>query len=340
MGEAFIGLACPNCQGRVAIPEGQRIVICPYCDQRSLVRGERGVLRYQAPRAVDHDQAVQALRGFLRGFNRAPDLLRRARLSELFVAYLPFWSVWAEAAAWVFGEKQVGSGDNRRYEPREVRVLRPLNWNAAACDVAGFGVESVPMQGRPLDAFQPEALHADGMVFEPLGSAEESARQALESFEDQVRAASRLDRVASVFARLLGRRHGLVYLPLWIARYAYRGRIYQVVIDGQRREVLYGRAPGNTWFRAAILVGGMALGAFLLVDGTALMLGLLADTDDELLAAVAFPALLGAGIMAVAYHAFRFGEQIEHFARGTRRTPARGPAITDFLDRFGLRRAR
>ena len=63
--EKIIGLACPKCEGRVEIPEGQRIVICPYCDQRSLVRGERGVLRYQVPRQIDRDRALASLKGFM-----------------------------------------------------------------------------------------------------------------------------------------------------------------------------------------------------------------------------------------------------------------------------------
>jgi hypothetical protein len=55
------GLACPRCGGMVTIPEGQAIVICPYCDLRSSVSAENdpgwaddgnpgvGVRRYQAP---------------------------------------------------------------------------------------------------------------------------------------------------------------------------------------------------------------------------------------------------------------------------------------------------
>ena len=34
--------------------------------------------------------------------------------------------------------------------------------------------------------------------------------------------------------------------------------------------VLYGKAPGNIYYRALMLVGGTALGAFVLVDGLAL----------------------------------------------------------------------
>ena len=338
MAEKITGLACPNCQGRVEIPEGSRIVICPYCDQRSLVRGERGALRYQVPRKIDRDQALAAVRSFMKGFNRAPDLRRQARVTELFVAYLPFWSVWAKVAGWVFGEKRVGSGEHRRHEPREVKVMRPMNWNAAACDVAEFGVEAVKMEGRPLEAFSAAGLHADGMVFEPVGSPEEGERQAQAMFENAVQATAGLDRIGSVFTRLLGRQVGLVYFPLWITRYSYRGRAFQVVVDGNAGEVLYGKAPGNTWYRAGALVAGMAAGALMFVDGTALAASLLSHSDsDSSLLFILAPLAIGAGLMLAAYRAFRYGEQVEHRARSTPGMARRAASATDVLDQLGVR---
>jgi hypothetical protein len=231
----------------------------------------------------------------------------------------------------------VGSGEHRRYEPREVRVLKPMNWNAAACDVAEFGVEAVRLEGRAVEPFQPAALHGDGMVFEPVGSITEGERMAQQVFEAQVRSAARLDRIGSVFTRLLGRRLGLVYFPLWVGRYLYRGRAFQVVIDGFSGEVLYGKAPGNTWYRAAALVVGMAAGAFLMVDGTALALSLISGSDEGSIVLLVVPLLVGVGLMAAAYRAFRYGEQVEHRARmGPKLVSAQG-SIGGILEEFGVR---
>ncbi len=336
--EKITGLACPNCKGRVEIPEGQRIVICPYCDQRSLVRGERGVLRYQVPRQIDRDRALAALKGFMKGMNRAPDLANKARLTELFVAYLPFWSVWAKVAGWVFGEKRIGSGERQHYEPREVKVLKPMNWNAPACDVAEFGVETVRMEGRPLQSFQAAALHADGMVFEPVGSSTDGERLAEATFGQAVQATAHLDRMGSVFSRLLNRRAGLVYFPLYVARYDYRGRTYQAVIDGHSGEVLYGKAPGNTWYRGAALVLGMAMGSLIMVDGTALAFALLnqSNGDNSFLFLFA-PLVVGAALMWAAYRRFRYGEQIEHRAASARRPMQKGSSMAQVLNELGVR---
>lgn len=320
-----VGLACPNCQGRLHIPDGVRIIRCPFCDLRSVVRGDRGLLRYQVPRTIDRQQAEVRLRGFLRGLDRAPGLSRRAEITDLFVVYLPYWSEWVEVAAWMFGKRKTGSGKNRRLEPREVRLVGTRTWNQAACDVHEFGVEDVSLVGRALEAFDPEALHADGMVFEPVTAASAAWIEAGEAIEADVHHEANLDVLGSAHVHRLGGRRAIVYYPLWVARYIFRQRSFQVVIDGARGEVLYGKAPGNTWFRAGALVAGFALAALLLVDGTALALQVVgASEDSDSLGLVCIPIALGMTIMVAAYRRFRFGEMLERRVsfRKKRKAPA------------------
>jgi hypothetical protein len=311
-GEAAVGLACPNCQGRLQIPEGVRIIRCPFCDQRSLVRGDRGVLRHQVPRRLDRQAALAKARGFLRGLDRAPGLSQRADFTDLFVVYLPFWSEWSEVAAWFFGKKKVGSGKNRRLVPKEVRLMGTRSWNQAACDVQEFGVNDISLAGQTLQAFDADALHADGMVFEPVTAAGVAWAEASAAIDGDVRSEAGLDVIASEHIERLGSRKALVYFPLWVARYTFRNRSYQIVLDGATGNVLYGKAPGNIWFRAAALVGGFALGALILVDGTALAGRLVwhSDNSDSFLI-VLVPLALGGALMLAAYRRFRFGELLE-----------------------------
>ena len=322
-GEQTVGLACPNCQGRLRIPEGARLIRCPFCDLRSLVRGERGVMRYQVPRRLDRAAALERTKRFLRGLDRAPGLSRRASFTDLFVVYLPFWSEWAEVGAWVFGKKQVGSGKSRRLEPREVRLLGRRNWNQAACDVHEFGVRDISLAGQRLEAFDPDALHADGMVFEPVTASGAAWAEAAHAIDDDVRAESKLDQIASAHIHRLGGRRALVYYPLWVARYTFRQRAYQVVLDAADGKVLYGKAPGNIWFRAAALIAGFALGALLLVDGTALALQLTMNSEDsDSVGLLCVPLALGGVLMLAAYRRFRFGELLEHRVTFRRHRPS------------------
>jgi len=311
------GLNCPRCGGIVPIPEGQVIVPCPYCELRSVVRGERGLRRYQLACRINPAQAGEALQRFLSSsLAIARDAATKSHLSESFLTFIPFWMAWGRGLGWALGEERVGSGDRKRYEPREVRIVEEMTWNRAACDVGEFGVNRVPLDRQPLDPFQAEALHRSGLVFEPAGLLGQAQQAADDDFRERLRRKGKLDRISQFFARVARRRMALVYYPLWMLRYQYRGRSFQVAIDGHSGKVLYGKAPGNTLYRAAVLVGGMALGAFLTVDVACGLLFLLSQTDSDgaegLLAAAGITLVIGLGLMWTAYRKFRYGEQYEY----------------------------
>ena len=321
------GLSCPRCGGMVTIPEGQEIVICPFCDLRSVVSGEHGIRRYQIPQRVDRDAAAAAYQKFLSGSMAiARDVHRTAHLSEVLMVHLPFWASWGRAVGWIFGEKEVGDSDHRRYEPREVRIVEEMSWNAAACEVGEFGVTEINLAGRPLEPYAADDLHRTGMVFEPVGSADEAMQMANKDFEQRAVAKANLDRVSQSFVRTLRPRQALVYYPLWVLRYTYRQRAFQVVVDGFSGEVLYGKAPGNSWYRAAVLVGGMAVGAGVAIDIPMLVLnaGSNSDHGGGTFALIAFVA--GLGIMYTAYRTFRYGEHYE-YRRYKGHTPVVGLAL-------------
>jgi len=310
--QALQGLGCPRCGGIVPIPEGQALVKCPYCDQRSVVSGERGIRRYQVPAKIDRAQAEQVARNFMGSSAQiASGLKNQAEISEVFLVHLPFWSAWGRGVAWGFGQVRVGSGDNRRYEARERKVVKDLTWNGVACDVGEFGVRRISLTGRPLEPFNSERLHQSGMVFEPVGSDEEALERARSAFEDTVRGEVKLDRTAQLFTRILSPHLGVVYYPVWVARYVFRGRSFQVVVDGFDGQVLYGKAPGNLLMRAATLVAGMAVGAFVAIDGSALLL-YASDSSDDMLALLAFSFFGGLALMFGGYSRFRYGEHYEY----------------------------
>lgn len=322
------GLACPRCGGMVTIPEGQAIVTCPYCDLASSVSAENdpgwaddgnvgvGVRRYQVPLRISREAADKSFRAFLSSnFSIARDCAAKAQLTETFLMHLPFWAAWGRGVAWAFGQEQVGSGDNKRWESRERKFVRELTWNGPACEVGEFGVRQIGLGRAKLEPFQAEQLHSTGMVFEPVGSARAALEAARTAFEAQLQRQVKLDRTAQLFTRIVRPRLGLVYYPMYVMRYLYRGRSFQVVVDGEDGQVLYGKAPGSTAFRAAALIAGMATGSLITVDGTALALALAVNTtsDDSdgvfVAALVAFVA--GIVLMYSAYHKYRHGEHYE-----------------------------
>jgi hypothetical protein len=131
-------------------------------------------------------------------------------------------------------------------------------WNDAAADVSEFGVHQVSAAKSDLEPYDSDTLHTEGMVFEPVESRDEALTEARSHFLYRGRAKKQLRQKFFEKFHFLREKLSLVYYPLWVARYEYRGRNYQVVVDGVNGKVLYGKAPGNIFYRALVLIGGMA----------------------------------------------------------------------------------
>ena len=311
------GLTCPNCSGVVPVPEGARIVTCPYCNMSSLVQGERGVRRWHVTNRLDRSAALEEVKDFFTGMNKARDLDDKAEITELFLAYLPYWRVNAFVAGWLFG--RVKSGDDST-KPVEVEVMEEMEWNDAATDVSEFGVHRVTVSHQDLEPYDAESLHAEGMVFEPVESRSEALDEAKLHFIHRGRSKRSLNQKYFEKFHILRQRLSLVYYPLWVARYRYRNRSYQVVVDGAEGKVLYGKAPGNIFYRAAMLVVGVAAGTFILVNGTIIAGLAISNSDDsDGLGFLLLPIAIGIGLVVAGYRKFRYGEEVEKLQKSARK---------------------
>jgi hypothetical protein len=312
------GLTCPACANAVPVPEGARLVTCPVCKQRLFVQGDRGVRRWQLRRVVTRDQAQQTVTSFFNGMNKAGDLKRHAEIKELFLMYLPFWRVLAQVAGWRLGRVK---RDKDSTKPVEVEILEEMQWNDAAVDVSEFGVNRVPIAGKNFEPFDQDRLSGEGMIFEATESSTDAAAEAAAYFLQVARSKKNLSSTFMERLHLLRQRLSLVYYPLWVARYQYRNRSYQVVVDGVNNKILYGKAPGNILYRAGALVVGMAVGNLLLVHGTAFAFQILANSnsDSDGLAFLFIPPILGILAIVQGYRSFRFGEEVEYLDREARK---------------------
>lgn len=302
------GLICPNCAGVVSIAEGIRIVQCPYCSLHSLVQGDRGIRRWHVPRRIDRAGAEAGARGFLTGMRKARDLRRAAKIEEVLLVYLPFWRVEATVAGWLFGRVRK---DKDETKPDEHYVFESMHWNDAAVDVAEFGVHRISVSRDDLQPFDSQALHAEAMVFEPSESQTEALDEAGSHFRYRSRTQANQTRTTYENIQLLRPEFSLVYYPVWLVRYSYRNRVYQVVVDGVHGRVMYGKAPGNTLYRAAALVTSLAVGNLVLVNGTILAGIIFSDSDDGGLAGLLLPIAAGIGLIVYGYRQFRYGEEVE-----------------------------
>ncbi len=323
------GLTCPNCAGIVPVPEGARIVECPYCHLRSLVQGERGVRRWQVRNRTQRDDVMQTVRSFWRGLNKARDLPKEAKIKDVFLIYLPYWRLQAFVVGWLFGRVRK---DKDSTEPVEVEIFQEMAWNDAALDVAEYGVHRVTISANDLEPFDEDYLRDEALVFDPTESRTDAQAEAEEHFTYRARRVRNLSSRFFEHYEFLNPRFSTVYYPLWVVRYEYKKRNYQTVVDGTNNKLLYGKAPGNAFYRAAMLVGGLALGNFVLVNGfiVALLAVSSSSGDDDSAFALLIPLAIGAGLIFAGYRAFRYGEEVEHREGSSHKAESEGNgSVTD-----------
>lgn len=314
---AVSGLACPNCGGVLSVDPGLRVAACPYCSTSLLVVGEVGVRRFAVEPSVEADKARDAARAWLaKGWNKDRRLPAEAEIGEAFLCFLPFFRAEADVVGYAFGteerQRSVGSGNNRRTETYEVdverSVARHFDQTFPAINVAEWGVQKVNLAGDRLVPYDEPALSRLGMVFPPTGSEAEVREAAGEELERQGDPTRGLKRVHFRWVASLRRRFGVIHYPLWVVRYRFRQRSYQVLVDADDASIAYAKAPGNDLYRSTMLVASEAGACF--VGSTALQLLFHSSDGGGAFAFLFFVALVCAAIVAWGWKRFRYGGEV------------------------------
>ena len=308
------GLSCASCAGTIDVQEGLTNVVCRYCGTPVAVAGDRGVVRLMVLDRVDRSAAGLALRRwFAKGIRKAPALRREARLEEAFLAFFPFVRARFDVVGWVLGFKEHRRKRGNRWvterEPVEVQVERSADRTMASGDMAEFGVRRINLAGDEVAPLDDEQLRARGMVFRPQRTPGEVGEELTKAALQQIEGGGGVDHVTFSWLAVIRRRIAIVYYPLWVIRYSFRGQTYQALVDAEDGSLAYGKAPGNHLFRALSLVGACAGACFV---GTSLLqhLDVLLRSDDSLMALGAVGIVL-AGFVAWGYRQFRRGGVVE-----------------------------
>ena len=266
------GLSCPNCGGALEVDTGLRVVVCPYCQTHLLALNELGTRRFAVEPRIDAERARElAHRWLTSGVNKDRRLRKEAEVREAFLSFLPFYRVEADCIGFALGTEErrrwVGSGKNRRVETYEVDVERSVERSFdrtyPAVNTAEWGIQRVDLEGDPIASFDSDALDRRGMVFPPTGSETRIRAAAVEQFKHEADPSRGLKRKRFRFLQSLRERLSVVYYPLWVVRYRFRGRSYQVLVDGEDGTLAYGKAAGNDLYRALMLVFTEAVALFI-----------------------------------------------------------------------------
>ena len=249
------GMRCPSCGGSLDITEGSVFAKCQFCESGLIVQGDRGFARYYVPFKYSRETVLEKARSWFGGLDKARDLKQTAEVTEQFLVYVPFWRINGTVIGWVLGDVEKGSGKDKTYEAVERRVHKKYEFTCPSCDIGEFGVKYVDLTGDEILPFDLEKVQALGMTFGVLTSPTDVVEMCADKFITWGEQSAGVKRTTFKKLHLIGRSLSIVYYPLWIVRYKYRNRIYQITADAESGEILYGRAPGNNLYRVGVFLG-------------------------------------------------------------------------------------
>lgn len=274
---------------------------CPFCGTPELVLAERGLLRLAVEPAIDAQAAQAVARRWLgSGLNKHRRLRSEARIGEAFLCMLPFFRVRADVVGAALGTERRKRSKRTVDVDVERRVAKSFDRTYPALNVSEWGVQRVNLSGDQLVSWDPERFQKMGMVFSPTGSERDVKEGALSSFIAEADPANGLNKVRFHFVKTLRERMTIVYYPMWVVRYSFRGRSYQVLVDAQDGSVAFGKAPGNDLYRAAMLVATEALAMFVATT-------VWQFSDQHSMGGITFLGLFCLAVVAFGWRRFRYG---------------------------------
>ncbi len=302
-----VGLPCPACGGAVQVEEAARSTACPYCKSLLWVEGDAGVRRIMYRNMETRDGILGVARTWFRKGLKARDLVATAEVTEAYPVYVPFWRVPCLAAGWVCGWREETHTDSkgRTYTTRvylERMVLREYDWSAPACEAGELGITELRYPDGPVTA-QEQGIP----MFEATTSPTDAEEAAVADAYRRALSSAGVPRVTFEKIHVIPRGQSLMFLPVWVVRYTYRGRSYFATFDGVTGESIAGRAPGDPLAQSLAMAAGATGGGLAIGLGIWAALGGMAESPAV---PIAVGVLLGLLAWAGGFWFFRHGSEI------------------------------
>jgi len=192
----------------------------------------------------DQETIEEPIKNWMRmGFLKPSDLARKSKILEKRLVYLPFWIVTAEA-------ETVYKGIFERITPpvvKEGQIKKKYNWVVLARKAAIFPTREydVPLEGKvPYDFRKIEG-------FAQTLNSEMSKEEAVELAKQQIiehhryLAQQDVDRIIEMKNKIKTEQAVYLHAPIWFIKYEYKGKTYQLWIDGATGTTIKGDIPST-----------------------------------------------------------------------------------------------
>ena len=239
-------IRCSHCGAPVEFKPGEIIATCKYCGFTTVIEtGEPFNFEHSLLlNKFDEKQIEDPIRSWMRsGFLKPGDLAKKSKISEKNLVYLPFWVVSAEA-------KSSYKGIFERIAPpivKEGKIDKEYNWLVLAREASDFPTREydVPLEGKISYDFR----KIEG--FAKVLNSEIDREEAVELAKQQIDGHHRfllkqdVDRIIEIKTDLNIKQVVYLHAPVWFIKYTYKGKMYQLIIEGAAGTALTGDIPAS-----------------------------------------------------------------------------------------------
>jgi len=237
---------CSHCGAPISFEPGEIISTCKYCGYTVVIETgkaftfEHSMLKNK----YDLTKIQEAIKSWMRGgFLKPRDLAKKSKVMEKTLMYLPFWVISVEA-------ESDYKGIFERITPpvvKEGKIEKKYNWLVLARKATEFPTREydVPLQGKiPYDFRQIES-------FAKVLNSEIDKNEAVELASQQVEGHHRylvkqdVDRIIKMENEVKIDQIVYLHAPVWFVKYEYKGKIYQLLIDGATGTAIKGDIPST-----------------------------------------------------------------------------------------------
>jgi DNA-directed RNA polymerase subunit RPC12/RpoP len=284
---------CTGCGATVLLEDKVVTETCPFCGTHLENKPEHAEAMIAPesliPFAIDLRDARESFNKWLHGLWFAPTELKKiANLGQLSAVYIPYWTYDAMTYTRYTGMRGDNYFDTETYTDsqgkRQTRTVTKIRWWPVSGEVQHFfddvlvcASKSVPK--HLVYKLQPWELHELESFRDEFLAGHKTERYAVDLKEGLVEAKELMQptildlirqdiggdhqRILTNNTRYLGITFKHCLLPVWVANYHYREKLFQILVNGRTGKVA-GERPWS-WMKILRLVGLIALAIGLVI---------------------------------------------------------------------------
>ena len=239
-------ISCSHCGAPLPVQPGEILITCKYCGFTSVVETGKA-FEFEHSLILNtlvRTQVFEVVKSWMRNSFIAPkDLSNKSSLTEQNLVYLPFWVVSGEASSHY-------KGIFERIAPavqKEGDIANHYNWLVLARTQTDFPTRSYHLALEGKIPFEATKIEGEARVLNSEVTSQDAVQEAHDEINDlhQYLAKDRVDKIVEINTNLNVSGTYYLHAPLWFLAYTYKGKRFQIIMDGASGEIVKGDLPGE-----------------------------------------------------------------------------------------------